>query len=379
MPPFLLHLGLALLLQQPDSKQALLLRIQSLTSLHQHTELAAAAQQLHAIDPLDVTALYWLTRLAPHLDNYPPGWLDSATSAATALVNDGATIFSTARRPESSTPEQWQKARGEMETLGLKTLAWLHLQRRENDQTEALLRQYSARTPDDGEAAYWLYLALVNMMRPERSADALFYLARAANLPESTGGINGAFRQELATRLKKTYDKYHGPDEPGLVDLRTLALSRPHPPEGFAIETRSVRDERRLAAARRENPQLAFWRDLRVNLDTPDGDRFFLDRLKGAILPGRIEATDIITLKGKLATCTPPLNPTQLTLILDGAAEEVLLKLSAPLPGKPTPGTVLEFQGIPTHFTRQPFQLTIQSDPEQLTGWPRLTPAPAKK
>jgi len=48
-------------------------------------------------------------------------------------------------------------------------------------------------------------------------------------------------------------------------------------------------------------------------------------------------------------------------------------KLASELPNDAGPGTVLEFDGTPDSVARNPFALTVVSDPSKISGWPRRT------
>ena len=93
--------------------------------------------------------------------------------------------------------------------------------------------------------------------------------------------------------------------------------------------------------------------------------------MKGAALP---------RLKGTLISHTPAVRPKELVLAIEKAdVPEVTLKFEEPLPGKADKGTVIEFEGIPSAFTKEPFRVTFDVEgKEKITGWPAAA-APAKK
>ena len=97
-------------------------------------------------------------------------------------------------------------------------------------------------------------------------------------------------------------------------------------------------------------------------LESADGETYFAASVRGAELP---------TLRGALVRATPAKKPTELVLALsDATAEEVTLKLSAPLPGDAEAGVQLDFEGTGDSFTANPFRLTLLSSPEKVNGWP---------
>ncbi len=99
--------------------------------------------------------------------------------------------------------------------------------------------------------------------------------------------------------------------------------------------------------------------------------------MKGADVPGG--AGGVQKLKGKLISSKPALRPKELTLaIVDGSTPEVTLNLDAPLPGKADAGTEIEFAGVPSAFTKEPFNVTFDVEKKNVSGWPGKD-APARR
>jgi len=46
------------------------------------------------------------------------------------------------------------------------------------------------------------------------------------------------------------------------------------------------------------------------------------------------------------------------------------LDLDAALPGKADTGVELEFSGVPSSFTKEPFNVTFDVEKKKLVGWP---------
>ena len=84
--------------------------------------------------------------------------------------------------------------------------------------------------------------------------------------------------------------------------------------------------------------------------------------------------------KGKLISQKPALRPKELVVgISSPDTPEVTLKFENALPGKAEPGTTIEFEGVPSAFTKEPFMLTFDVEgKDKITGWPAQAP-PAKK
>jgi hypothetical protein len=83
--------------------------------------------------------------------------------------------------------------------------------------------------------------------------------------------------------------------------------------------------------------------------------------------------------KGVLISSKPATAPKELVLgVMDPNTPDVTLKLETPLRGKADPGRELEFEGIVSGFTKEPFMLVLDVDENsKITGWP--APAPAAK
>jgi len=60
--------------------------------------------------------------------------------------------------------------------------------------------------------------------------------------------------------------------------------------------------------------------------------------------------------------------------LIDPARAEIVVKLVTAFPNDADPGTVLEFEGIADAVSRNPFALTVLSDPSKISGWPAAPP-----
>src|SRR5262249_39752336 len=85
-------------------------------------------------------------------------------------------------------------------------------------------------------------------------------------------------------------------------------------------------------------------------------------------------------MKGKIISQKPALRPKELVLAMDEDKPQVTLKFENALPGKAEPGTQIEFEGVPSAFTKEPFMLTFDVEgKDKITGWPEQAAPPAKK
>jgi len=113
-------------------------------------------------------------------------------------------------------------------------------------------------------------------------------------------------------------------------------------------------------------------------LKAPNGAQYFEGSVKGAGLPGG--ANGVARFKGKLIEATPAKNPKQLKLaITNPEVADVTLVFEEPLAGSAPKGTDLEFEGVGTTFTAEPFNLTMEVENDKLVGWPAQAAPGTKK
>jgi hypothetical protein len=166
------------------------------------------------------------------------------------------------------------------------------------------------------------------------------------------------------------YAQYHGPDPEGLRQLKATALAAPLPPSGFTIASAADIEQQKQADLESKNPELALWLRIKAALLAPNGEGYFTSELKDAAVP---------PLVATLVEAKPVCRPTELTVTLSQPADtprEVVLTMPKPLTGKPEPGQTFKFEGIPTAFTKEPFLLKMNVEPERIAG---LKPAPCKR
>ncbi len=72
------------------------------------------AKEILAIDPKDITALYWITFLAPSSGNTSADALDTDTKAANGLL--------AAEKPAATKDEDWKIAKANFDAIAYKTL-----------------------------------------------------------------------------------------------------------------------------------------------------------------------------------------------------------------------------------------------------------------
>lgn len=357
-------------------QERLQLYLTTYQGLGQLAKLIDTTKEMLTNDPKDFQALYWITFLTPSLNKTDPDTLDMGEKAANGLLSNLDSTFSAEKKPATTSEADWKKARSDMEALGHKTLGWISMQRKNNEVAEQEFTKSLQINANAGEVSYWLGTVILAQKKPEKQSEALYHFARAASY-DGPGALAPEGRKQLDAYLSKTYSSYHGPDEAGLKELKTLAKTQPFPPADFKITSTTEAEAAKIQREeeeRKKDPQRALWGTLRTTLSGPEGEQYFQSSMKGAMLPGGAEG--IKKFKGTLVSQTPR----QLTVAMsDPNTPDVTLKLETPIAGKAEPGQVIEFEGIPVSYTKDPFMVTFEVEKSQISGLKTTAPPPAAR
>jgi hypothetical protein len=206
--------------------------------------------------------------------------------------------------------------------------------------------------------------------------EAIYEFQRAAVLDPTLGGQNdAAAAKKITTFADNAYTHLHGSDE-GLAALKDTVKSSPMPPDGFKIKTATQIAEEKEAEFEKSNPQLALWMKIKAALADTNGDDYFTNQLKGAAVP---------QLKGTLVEAKPACRSKELLIAvpLPDAQQplqaEITLKLDAALTGKPELNAEIQFEGLPSAFTKDPFMLTLDAEKAKVEGLKTTPCAPAAR
>lgn len=283
-------------------------------------------------------------------------------------------------RPPEVKEDAWAQTKPSLEALGHTVLGKLAMARKDNDTAEKEFTESLKIDPKNGQVSYWL----ASVDRAQKSVDkqsvALYHFARAAAY-DGPGSLTPQGRKEIMAYLEKAYTGFHG-DKSGLPELLQQAKAQALPPENFKIETAQEIAIRKEEEFRKTNPMLALWMSIRKELTGPDGANYFDQHMKGAALPGG--AGGVEKFKGKVISQKPAVGAREVVLgISADDTPEVTLKLETPLPGKAPVGTEIEFEGIASGFTPDPFMVTFDVEKSKVSGWPAPPPPvrhhPAKR
>src|SRR5581483_11325971 len=151
-----------------------------------------------------------------------------------------------------------------------------------------------------------------------------------------TGALDPKSRQTYADFLKKAYEGYHGKDDAGVDEVKKQAIAAALPPDGFHIDSvieiqnKEEGDKAKFAA---DHPDIAFFRTLKEALKGDNGQSYFEQGVKDALIPPQ-EGT-FKQFKGHVVSQP---NPKELVLAVDDASGDVTLVFDPPIRAKIDPG-----------------------------------------
>lgn len=331
-------------------------------ALGQTPKAVETAKEILAMDPKEVNALYFLTMYG-QIQPATPDSMDSGEKAAQSLLG--------AEKPAGVKDEDWKKIKADMTFKAHKTLAFVAMQRKQPEVAEQELVKCLTEDAGQAQCSYDLGNAILAEKKLERQSEVLYHWARAASVT-GPGAIQEPLHKQVDAFFVKQYSMFHGPDEAGLKELRATAAAQPLPPAGFKIKNKNEIEAENEEKAAKENPQLALWKSIKDQLTAANGEQYFAEQLKDHAVP---------KLKGKLVSSKPAIHPKELVVAIDKAdTPEVTLKLENPMPGKADKGTEIQFEGVPSAFTKTPFMLTFDvQGKDKIEGWPAQATAPVKK
>jgi tetratricopeptide (TPR) repeat protein len=338
--------------------------------LNDTPNLLATLNDMMALDSRDLTVMSPFLYYTMASNDVGPGSLEKAEKVA------GLALANLDNKPATIDDQQWPLAKKQIEALAHKTLGWAAMQRKQGETAEQEFAKSLSIDPNQGEVYYWLGNTMRAAKTPEKISQALFYYARAATY-DGPGSLAPQGRQQLDDYLRKAYISYHGPDEAGLNELKTLARAQSAPPAGFKIKSASEIAFEKQQEFEKSNPQLALWMGVKKRLTAENGSQYFESQMKTTSMPA---------LKGLLISARPAVRSKELILgLADPNTPEITLKLDAPLKGKPELGCEVEFEGVAAAFQPDPFMVTFDVETAKIKGLkvhtvpPARRPLPAKK
>jgi len=354
-------------------------------------------------DPKQVLTVLYMTCVNVQKAPAPTAEQTAAgEKAAHALLDFVPTYFVAANKPANTSDADWTKTGKDLTTLADATLRVIAMR-----PGMELLQKYTAsgnkdtsscapaeealtkalqQFPDGAIIAYNLGRAELcqRAAKPEKIPVAIYEFARASTTDPSLGGSTDP--KAVDNYLTTLYTNFHGKDDDGLKQLKDLAAKSALPPADYKLLSSTEIDKAKEEAFRAKYPQLALWLSIKSQLADTNGEKYFDDQLKGSGVP---------KLKGVVMDARPACRSKELVVAVpepdqQGTPQSVItLKLVADdkadaLAGKPDTGVGAEIQweGVPSGFTKEPFMLTMDTEKASITGL-NITPcaaaAPVKK
>jgi len=229
---------------------------------------------------------------------------------------------------------------------------------------EAEYRKILAADSNSAATAYQLGILIYRSKNVMRFPEAFFWIARAVSItgPEA---LNATGKAAADKYLQQAYSGYHG-DASGLDDLKKLAATATTMPADLKIKSvQDIENEKAgdAAAFAAAHPDIALWRQIRDALKADGGDTYF-QQVKGSAIPPQEGAFKMFT--GKVVS----LSGKDLLLNVDNAAGDATLRFENPLKGTIEPGTEVKFKGVVEEFMKEPYNLVLTVDKEDVDGVP---------
>ena len=327
-----------------------------------------------------------------------PEELATGTQAAQLLADFGKAYFTPEKKPAAMSADQWAAGLKQIEDQAQGTQFQIALypgtttlKANPKDpatcaSAEGGFRKTMEQYPDAGLVA--AQMAAVSLCQqsatPAKAQQALYYYARAVSLP--TGGVGSlepANQKSLDDYLKRIYTVFHGSDE-GLAQLKEVAAKSAKMPDDFKVKTAREIATEVEEEFKTKNPQLATWMGVKGQLADTNGQQYFDSQLKDSDMAGPNGAK---LLRGTLMEAKPACRAKELLVAIPlpnaqgTPVAEIMLKLDTPLAGKVETGGDIQFNGVPTAFTKDPFMLTMDTEKAKIEGLTitPCAPPPAKK
>ena len=333
-----------------------------------------------------LTVLYLMSVNVLKIPGATPEQLASGEKAASALNAYVDEYFTAANKPAGTDDAAWAKTKSDVAGLSKAVLMSLATRPGADAMTkyradknpanckvaEAAYTKALQQYPDGAAIAYGLGSADICLYKvdPSKISIGLYELARAVALDPTLGGT--ADPKPIEAYFVNTYKSYHGDDE-GLAALKDAAKASPFPAADFKIKSSTEIIQAKEEEFKKTNPQLALWLGVKAQLADTGGEAYFEGQLKGAGVP---------KLKGTVVEGKPACRSKEVLIALsDATKSEISLKLDAALTGKPEAGTEVQFEGVPSAFTKDPFLLTMEIEKTKIEGLKvsPCAPPPAKK
>lgn len=302
--------------------------------------------------------------------------LDAAQKSAEDIVANLDNYLSPDNKPSGVTDDQWKGVLNAKPGILLQAhsaLAAVAAAKKNDALAESEYKKILAADPNSAVTAYQLGILIYRSKKVERFPEAFFWIARAIQItgPEALAANGKAAADKY---LQQAYSGYHG-DASGLDDLKKLASTATAPPPDFKIKSvQDIENEKAgdAAAFAAAHPDIALWRQIRDALKADDGAKYF-EQVKGSGIPP--DGGAFKTFTGKVVSNSGK----EVVLNVDNPAGDTTLRFENALKGTIDPGTEVKFKGTVEEFMKDPYNLVLTVDKDDVEGIPASAFAPTAK
>lgn len=340
-------------------------RLNSLLGAHQQAGdadgMRKCALEMIQVKPKEIVGYYWMNLLTLSQQKKDDASLADGEKAAKGMLD----LLPTLPKPANATDAQWAEQKKETEATALKVLGWTKMTRNDHTGAEKDFTDSLKVNPNDAQVSLWTGQVVLRQKDDKKQAQVVWHYCRAGGVT-GKGALDPAGQKQMQELCKKYYLQLREV-ESGLNEFSARATKEVIPPADLEIKAKSQEDAEKYNEILKTNPDLAVWMNTKKELEGAEGDKYFKDNMKDTLFKN----------KGKIISHKPEEKPTELVVgLLDGTTAEVTLKLSGPLPGKADAGTEITFEGVPTEFVKDPFNVSIEVEREKVGGWPDKGPMP---
>lgn len=298
--------------------------------------------------------------------NVAPADLAAAQKAAQDLIDNLSKYMAPENKPAQATDAQWAQAKTQIELQAHLVLAASAVASKDDAKAEAEYRKVLMIDPNSAATAYQLGILIYRSKNVSRFPEAFFWIARAIGItgPEA---LNAQGKAAADKYLQQAYSGYHG-DNTGLDDLKKMAAANTAPPADLSIKSvQQIQQEQATDAAafNAAHPDIALWRQIRDALKADNGDMYF-QQVKGSEIPPQDGTFKMFT--GKVISQP---TPKEVLLNVDSPTGDATLRFESNLKeGALDPGTEVKFKGVVEEFTKDPYNLVLTVDKDDVDGIP---------
>jgi tetratricopeptide (TPR) repeat protein len=380
----------------PDSqfaKNRRLILLGTYQQLNRPKDVINTGKEVMKDDPLQLQALSAMAVAVYQIVPPEPQYLTDAQMVLNTILDNLDKLYAPDKKPQGVADDAWAKGKVEMQNFAQRTLGWTYMQQKDNAKAEEAFTKALATDPNNAQVSAWLGTVMIAQRQaaPEKIPVALFHFARAG-YHEGAGALDAAARKSYQDYFHRVHKQYTG-DGKDAEQVVTWAKAGALPPGDFKIKSQLDKIKEELGNKEKlkaENPMQYLWQEMKAELTGENGQSYFENSMKDALLPGGAEGVKLF--RGKLVSTNPEVNPKTLVISIGGAENgDATLLLDAPLRGKMEPGADISFEGTAKSFSKAPFMVTFEVEKGKVTGWAggggavappakkAPAPAPAKK